>query len=379
MLQKEKNKELEAKARDMERKWNQEKALREVAETRVRALKKKLKAMESQYADADMIKEDDSVATHQTSGVHSRANSLDNAIVGLDVGGSQNANMSLTNAEVTKPRAPPILHDSYGVLDTIDGSLNPVNLVRTASFVRPSADGSPPRESATRKATSQQSPMATSSQSFKETAGTPGISKDNFLPMNDAPKTTIQGDPLVQHSQPLSGPVSANMGPPPRHKSRHDISASVSSFILPIAVEFDSGRAQEQHSEPVSAESINSVEDGYRDFPYGVGSQLSEESSSDLMSFSIAPQRSTSADSSTTTSLFPIIRQQQVSMPYQDNPLPSSDPVFVESQQNVLPNLNLQVPLEPHPPNLFAEEEGAGLTDPFDDLIQQWRPSDGRQ
>jgi nitrous oxide reductase len=51
--QKDKNKELEAKARDMERKWNQEKALREVAETRVKVLKKKLKAMEIQSGDAD--------------------------------------------------------------------------------------------------------------------------------------------------------------------------------------------------------------------------------------------------------------------------------------------------------------------------------------
>ena len=45
-LQKEKNKELEAKARDMERKLNQEKALREVAETRVKALKKKIRVYE---------------------------------------------------------------------------------------------------------------------------------------------------------------------------------------------------------------------------------------------------------------------------------------------------------------------------------------------
>ena len=46
LLQKEKNKELEAKARDMERKLNQEKALREVAETRVKALKKKIRVYE---------------------------------------------------------------------------------------------------------------------------------------------------------------------------------------------------------------------------------------------------------------------------------------------------------------------------------------------
>jgi hypothetical protein len=46
LVQKEKNKELEAKARDMERKLNQEKALREVAETRVKALKKKIRVYE---------------------------------------------------------------------------------------------------------------------------------------------------------------------------------------------------------------------------------------------------------------------------------------------------------------------------------------------
>ena len=74
--QKEKNKELEAKARDMERKWNQEKGLREVAETRVKALKKKLRALETpsgnpndtsmDAAIAVSSKDDESVGTHLT-------------------------------------------------------------------------------------------------------------------------------------------------------------------------------------------------------------------------------------------------------------------------------------------------------------------------
>jgi hypothetical protein len=60
----------------MERKWNQEKSLREVAETRVKALKKKLRALEnSSQNDTSMDaaagsaisgKDDESVGTHLT-------------------------------------------------------------------------------------------------------------------------------------------------------------------------------------------------------------------------------------------------------------------------------------------------------------------------
>jgi hypothetical protein len=74
----------------MERKWNQEKALREVAETRVKALKKKIRALESNNAtnpnDTSMengyfassntgiptSRDDESVGTNQTgNGVYS--------------------------------------------------------------------------------------------------------------------------------------------------------------------------------------------------------------------------------------------------------------------------------------------------------------------
>ena len=79
--QKEKNKELEAKARDMERKWLNEKTLREAAESKVKALKKKLRSAKEHgisHVDADEAKEDASVASHQTGGgALSRTNSID--------------------------------------------------------------------------------------------------------------------------------------------------------------------------------------------------------------------------------------------------------------------------------------------------------------
>jgi hypothetical protein len=63
----------------MERKWNQEKSLREVAETRLKALKKKLRAIENSNNPNDIsmdaaaatatsiVKDDESVGTNQTS------------------------------------------------------------------------------------------------------------------------------------------------------------------------------------------------------------------------------------------------------------------------------------------------------------------------
>ena len=108
--QKEKNKELEAKARDMERKWLHEKTLREAAESKVKALKKKLRSTKENgisHVDADEAKEDGSVATHQTvGGVLSRSNSIDGLELISDhaicaTGGTHQSSSS-SNAEASK-------------------------------------------------------------------------------------------------------------------------------------------------------------------------------------------------------------------------------------------------------------------------------------
>jgi hypothetical protein len=60
----------------MERKWNQEKALREVAETRLKALKKKIRALES------------NVTTTGNNATNPNDTSIDNGIVTITASGT---------------------------------------------------------------------------------------------------------------------------------------------------------------------------------------------------------------------------------------------------------------------------------------------------
>jgi hypothetical protein len=85
----------------MERKYNQEKALREVAETRLKAMKKKYRMLKGGSNDAGGQKEDDSLASNQTGGRHSRANSLDGGME-LPYIASSSGNVSVANSESSK-------------------------------------------------------------------------------------------------------------------------------------------------------------------------------------------------------------------------------------------------------------------------------------
>jgi len=93
----------------MERKWLNEKSLREAAETKVKTLKKKLRTMKesgSSHAEAEEVKEDASVATHQTtSASRSRSNSLDGLDLAVDhtvVAVGENNNSSGSHLDLPK-------------------------------------------------------------------------------------------------------------------------------------------------------------------------------------------------------------------------------------------------------------------------------------
>ena len=52
----------------MEKKWNYEKALRETSDSKVKALKKRLREPKDGNNEADAVKEDESVGTQHTGG-----------------------------------------------------------------------------------------------------------------------------------------------------------------------------------------------------------------------------------------------------------------------------------------------------------------------
>lgn len=131
-MQKQRNKELEALARDMERKWKQEKEKREAAEQKVKALKKKLNALKDENrsdAVAEVHKEDASVGTN-----FSRTDSLDGTIEFLDRLEEQSGttetklaaeNTALANRQGTVETInPPYREESLGVSPQRTGAVS---------------------------------------------------------------------------------------------------------------------------------------------------------------------------------------------------------------------------------------------------------------
>lgn len=256
-VQKEKNKELEAKARDMERKWNQEKALREVAETRFKVLKKRLKAIESLNSESDAAKEDESVCTHHTGGIHSRANSLDGTLDFTENLGAGSCSSVQSHLETTKLFGAPPVQDGSGTMDTIDRIVNQSASTGNASNLRPPTDlsnGSPPRDAASKKLPGHQSPT-----SIGIKVGEPGLigvskslsqNKPNQAhqqqqPTNpshlhatsDKSKMTIHGDPMSYVAQPLL--ATSNLGAPPRPKARSESPGSAGAMRSSNTSDFD--------------------------------------------------------------------------------------------------------------------------------------------
>lgn len=234
----------------MERRWNQEKSLRETAEIKLKALKKQFRALKDdiQNVDFDTAKEDESVGTHQTGGMHSRTNSLDGTLEFLGNAGTGNGSMLLTVQETSKHTVTPPHPNSVNpaTISTID---------QTGRTPRDFSNKSPLRETATKSLQGlQQSPTAPIGYKIGETVGssspgprsntnevgeTNGSSKGNHprqqqqqqqqslgnlsnTHISGHANSTLQGDFIENSAQPVAS--TANLGAPPRpaaNKTRH--------------------------------------------------------------------------------------------------------------------------------------------------------------
>jgi hypothetical protein len=253
----------------MERKWNQEKALREVAETRLKALKKKIRAMkdDNQIGELDTAREDEYVgSTHQTGGTHSRANSLDGTLDLTETVGVGSGNSLLVAKHAAAPHIP--YHDLSGTMYTIDQTVNQIASSGNESNLRPPTDlsNSPLRDAGTMPLPGQHQGQQSSTapigpkigehgDSITEArsnanvvGGTRGVSnshaqnKPNHLrqqqqpPTNqssihasDLAKSTAHGDHVGYAAQPSSA---SNLGAPPRplvNKTRTESTSSLGS------------------------------------------------------------------------------------------------------------------------------------------------------
>jgi hypothetical protein len=388
----------------MERKWNQEKALREVAETRVKALRKKLKAIENQSGDPD-LREDESIGTHQTSGLHSRANSMD----GIEYTDAIGASALSGLGEAIKFPGTTFNVDGTATLETIDGTS--ISVARTASILRPSTDGSPPRDSLGKKKLSNaQAPHGNgnsqkTSESGMVAAAKPAPRTNPARPQQQLPPNvtnihaanetgnapSVHSEPIVAASTQAAAPI--NFGPPPRPKTRLDagtvITPNPSDFYPLRPTHQDQGGHTGFGLSPVEVVGpdlhSSTVADNHQRMGTGVGAQAMDESP-DLMSFhSMGSQSQFATDARIASAAV----APHVTMPYQDYPTNVAHEAHDAFQNSSIPKQHGPTNSEHYPPpstqhGVPAEpfsDTAAGhqVADPFDELIQQRRPTNGSQ
>jgi hypothetical protein len=391
----------------MERKWNQEKALREVAETRVKVLKKKLKAMEIQSGDAD-TREDESVGTHQTSGLHSRANSMD----GVEYTDAIGAPALSGHAEATKFPGTTFTADGTATLETIDGTS--LSVARAASILRPSTDGSPPRDNLGKKKLSNAQPAHGNGNSQKTgesgmVAGAKLAPQNRTNPSRTQPQLppnvtnvhaanetgnapSVQSEPIVTASTEATAPI--NFGPPPRPKTRLD----TGTVITPNPSDFDPLRPTHQDQGGhtgfgLSHAAVPNVHgsadaDSQQRMDTGMGAQAMNETA-DLMSFHSMSLQTGQSQFATDARVASAAVAPHVTMPYQDYPTNVSHEALGAFQKSPIPKqhgpTNSEHYMQPSTQHGISTESfsdtaaGHQLTDPFDELIQQRRPTNGSQ
>lgn len=255
----------------MERKWLNEKSLREASETKVKALKKKIRTMKengSSHTEIEEAKEDASVATHQTiSASRSRSNSLDGLDLAVDhavVAGGENNSSS--GSHLDPPKA--ISADSNHGENTEQTTLAPPVPGSSSQSAKASTitQVSPPRDSSAagshhgqtvqnpktppvtqKKISSAGGPRAPPAQQ----QGTNGQSKPNLVMNQQQQKASLSPGSNIQHkasacvdpnqqTPPVARPSAAG-GParPMGSSMRNESTGSLASSRRSVSCDFD--------------------------------------------------------------------------------------------------------------------------------------------
>lgn len=377
----------------MERKWNQEKALREAAETRVKALKKKIRAMENQNCgeSSDAIKEDESVGTTRNGGMHSRTNSLDGPLEFPDNVGAGSGMFTFSSPEASLHTRAQSAQAGFNSLCIVDRTANNITSINPTTEL---PNSSPPRDTKKAPFQSPSAPVAQKkgdgardtrgnpTQTTLNQARQPSIIPSNMLATNEQMKSSIGGDPSGYNTQQL--PMASNLGAPPRPKHRKEVpgASGVASVWSLNTSDFDPLRPVQKDPQSGDFGSTVQMQQLYTDTSQPVAQVSSDihaqsvdsESSADLMSFRPSTQPVPTYHDNPSSTTQEMQQQPQATMmlhhPVEQGQSQSQQQVqWVGANSQPLVTSSI-------PPDMLSAQAQATLqspSDPFDDLVHQRR------